>query len=190
MLAKCLGYEARSLVPANLCRSLSDPSQEALQRGLERPWSQGPGECRQRLERGSIQRIYKRFPAKDGCFPNLHPHSYSSKFPTLTLQGGQEFGASLPHDRSDGAGVGGKLQLPVSFLCDANPEGQRTRQMPTDDSRQCLLALATSGPAGQRRVGAQDALKGLRGTDHGGMAAAIERSGAATEQLNSWEVPH
>jgi len=167
--------------------SLSDPSQEALQRCLERPRSQRPRQGRQRLQRGPIQRIYKRFPTRNGRVPNLHPHPYSSKFPTLTLQGGQQFGASLPHDCSNGAGVGGKLQLPVPFLRNTNPEGQRTRQMPANDSRQCFLALATSGPTGQRRVGAEDALKGLRGTDHGGRRP---QSTEAALRRNSWEEPH
>jgi len=88
----------------------------------------------------------------------LHPHSYSSKFPTLTLQGGQQFGASLADDGSDGAGVGGKLQLSVSFLRNANSGSEWSRQMPAHDSRERHLAIATRGPAGERRVGTQDSL--------------------------------
>ncbi len=122
-----------------------------------------------------------------GSHANLHPHPDSSKFPSLTLQGSQQFGASLPHDRSDGAGVGGKFQLPVSFFRDANAEGQRARQMPAHDSREHFLAIATGGPFGQRRVGAKDALKRLRGTHHGGKGARLRTGGAPRRK--SWEEP-
>ena len=88
----------------------------------------------------------------------MHAHSDSSKFPSLTLQCRQQFGAALPHDGRDGAGVGGKLQLSVSFLRNMNAGGERSRQMPAHDSRERHLAIATRGPAGQRRVGTQDAL--------------------------------
>jgi hypothetical protein len=118
----------------------------------------------------------------------LHPHPYSSKFPSLTLQGGQQFGASLANDGSDSAGVGSKLQLSVSLLCNANPQGEWTRQVPADGLRERHFTIAARGPAGQRRVGTQDALKRLRGTRHGGMGPLLD-SGGSTRRKN-WEEPH
>jgi hypothetical protein len=132
------------------------------------------------LQERPIHRIRKDFPARNRVDANLHAHPYSSKFPSLTLQGGQQVGASLPHDGSNGAGVGSKLQLSVSFLCNANSQGERTRQMPANDPRQRFLAVAACRPTGQCRIGVQDALKRLRDTHHGETSGAFEVSGAAS----------
>jgi len=82
----------------------------------------------------------------------LHPHPDSSKFPTLTLQCGQKFRASLPHHGGNGAGVRGEFQVPVPLLGDTNAKRQGPRQVPTDDVRQRFLAVAAGGPGGERRV--------------------------------------
>ncbi len=139
-----------------------------MERGLERTLGQPAGKGRQRLQCGSIHRICKRFPRWCGFGANLHAHPDSSKFPSLTLQGSQQFGATLPYDGSNGAGVGGKFQLSISLFRDPNAERQGARKMSAHDTREHFLAIATGGPFGQRRVGAEDALKRLRGTHDGG----------------------
>ena len=88
----------------------------------------------------------------------MHPHPDSSKFPSRMPQCGQKLGASLPDDRSNGAGVRGQFQLSVPLLRNANAKGEGPRQVPTDDLRQRFLAIAAGGPGGKRRVGAKDAL--------------------------------
>ena len=56
--------------------------------------------------------------------------------------------------------------------------------MPAHDARERFLAIAAGGPFGQRRVGAEDALKGLRGTHHGGKGGRrFDRRRASTEKL-------
>ena len=91
----------------------------------------------------------------------MHPHPDSSKFPPFTPQCGQQVGASLSHDRGNGASVRGEFQLPVRFARNAYAKGEGSRQMPANDSRQRLLAIAARRPSGERRIGAEDELQQL-----------------------------
>jgi len=120
----------------------------------------------------------------------LHPHADSSKFPSLTLQGSQKFGAPLPHDGSNGAGVGGEFQLSVPLLCNANAKGEGPRQVPANDLRQRFLAIAAGGPRGQRGVGTEDALQRLRGTHHGGKGGGTSALARTAPIGKGWEEPN
>ena len=97
----------------------------------------------------------------------MHPHPDSSKFPPLTSQSAQKFGAALPRDGGNRAGVGGKFQLPVSRVGNVNSHRERARQESANDTRQCLLAAAAGFPRGQGGVRAEDVFEGLRETHHG-----------------------
>jgi hypothetical protein len=66
----------------------------------------------------------------------LHPHPYSSKFPPLTLQGAEKFGAPLPEHPGDRAGVCGKFQFAVPRIDHVNPLCERSWQVTANDYRQ------------------------------------------------------
>ena len=111
----------------------------------------------------------------------MHPHSYSSKFPPLTLQGAEKFGAPLPEDPGDRAGVGGKFQFAAPRIGNVNPHRKRPWQMPANDYRQRLFTAAPRFPFRKGRVGGENVLE-RRHHDSDGEAAVGFLTGATAKR--------
>jgi hypothetical protein len=94
----------------------------------------------------------------------LYAHSYSSKFPPLILQRGEKIGASLPKHRSNGAGIGGELELAAACIDDVNPRGEGARQVSANDDRQRVFATAPRRPLGEDGIGGEDLLERRHGS--------------------------
>ncbi len=119
----------------------------------------------------------------------MHAYADSSKFPSFTLQVGQELDAALPHDGGNSPGVRGKVELPVVLVGDANAQGERPRQVPADDSRQGFLAVATRRPGGKRGVGPEYTLQRLGGTSHGANGGGSPQLTRTAPMGKVWEEP-
>lgn len=92
----------------------------------------------------------------------MHPHPDSSKLPTIALQGGDKIGGPLADDGGDGAGFDRELQLLPFGVGNAHAVRQRAREVAADQARDRFFATAAGGPAGDRRVGVQNAAEQLR----------------------------
>lgn len=86
----------------------------------------------------------------------MHADPYSSKLPTIALQGGDEVRGTLADDGGDGACVGRELQFVPFGIGDAYAVSQRARDMAADEGRDHLLASPAGVPSGHRRVGVQN----------------------------------
>ncbi len=115
----------------------------------------------------------------------MHPHSYSSKFPPLTPQGAEEFGAPLPENSGNRAGVGGKFQFAVSCIGNVNPHCEGSWQVPANDNRQRLFTAAPRFPFRKARVGGEDVFE--RRHHDGGESVAGWLTGATGK---GWGAPN
>ena len=98
----------------------------------------------------------------------MHPYSYCSKFPPLTLEGGKEFGAPLSENRGNCAGVGRKFQRVVPGIDYVYSHCEGSRQEPANDSRQFFFTAAPRLPCGEGGIGTEDVFEGSGGTCHDG----------------------
>jgi hypothetical protein len=99
--------------------------------------------------------------------PNLHADPYSSKLPTIALQGGDEVRRTLADDGGDGPRFDRKLQLVAFGVGDAHAVSQRSRDMAADDARDRLFPAAAGIPGGDHRVGVKNSAEQLRRSCHG-----------------------
>ena len=105
------------------------------------------------------------------------------------LQGSQEFGAALPDHGGNCPGIGGKVEIPVALVGNANALGEWPRQVAADDLRQSFLAVAARRPGRQGGVGTKDLLQRLCGTGHGENGGGTPLLTRTAPKGKGWEEP-
>ena len=90
----------------------------------------------------------------------MHPEADSDKFTIFALQGGQEIGRSLPHDRGDRPGRRGQFQRLALALGYEDAFGDRPGQHAAHGPQQGLLAAPAVVPGRKLRIGIDDAREG------------------------------
>ena len=96
----------------------------------------------------------------------MHAHPYSSKFPAIPLQGGDDIGCALADDGGDGARFDCQLEFTPFGVGDAHAVRQWAREMAADEARKRLFAPSAGVPPGHRRVGVQNSAEQLRRSHH------------------------